>query len=106
VGIAGSTTTGDYVVMAGQVGVRDHVHVGRGAVVGAKAGVINDVPDGARFIGIPATPERDQKLKQAAFAKLPEMRRQVKQLQRTIEELTRRIAALEPPGETSDRHAA
>ena len=26
VGIAGSTTTGDYVVMAGQVGVRDHVH--------------------------------------------------------------------------------
>ena len=28
VGIAGSTTTGDYVVMAGQVGVRDHVHIG------------------------------------------------------------------------------
>ncbi len=28
VGIAGSTTTGDYVVMAGQVGIRDHVHIG------------------------------------------------------------------------------
>ena len=34
VGIAGSTTTGDYVVMAGQVGVRDHVHIGDGAVSG------------------------------------------------------------------------
>ena len=30
VGIAGSTTTGDYVVMGGQAGVRDHVHIGTG----------------------------------------------------------------------------
>ena len=29
VGIAGSTTTGDYVVMGGQAGVRDHVHIGQ-----------------------------------------------------------------------------
>ena len=96
VGIAGSTSTGDYVVMAGQVGIRDHVHIGTGAVVGAKAGVINDVPDGTRFIGIPATPERDQKLKQAAFTKLPEMRHQLKHLLRSVEELTRQIAALAP----------
>ena len=87
VGIAGSTTTGDYVVMAGQVGVRDHVHIGDRAVLGAMAGVTNDVPEGSRMIGIPATPERDQKVKQAAFSKLPEMRRQLKQLQRTVEAL-------------------
>ena len=87
VGVAGSTTTGDYVVMAGQVGVRDHVHIGHRAVLGAMAGVTNDVPDGARMIGIPATPERDQKIKQAAFSKLPEMRRQLKKLQRTVDAL-------------------
>jgi UDP-3-O-[3-hydroxymyristoyl] glucosamine N-acyltransferase len=87
VGIAGSTTTGDHVVMAGQVGVRDHVHIGHRAVLGAMAGVTNDVPDGSRMIGIPATPERDQKIKQAAFSKLPEMRRQLKQLQRTVDSL-------------------
>lgn len=87
VGIAGSTTTGDYVVMAGQVGVRDHVHIGARAVLGAMAGVTNDVPDGSRMIGIPATPERDQKLKQAAFSKLPEMRRQLKQMQKTLDAL-------------------
>jgi len=29
VGVAGSATTGDWVVMAGQVGVRDHVHIRR-----------------------------------------------------------------------------
>ncbi|MGD0896950.1 MAG: UDP-3-O-(3-hydroxymyristoyl)glucosamine N-acyltransferase [Thermoguttaceae bacterium] len=105
VGIAGSTSTGDYVVMAGQVGVRDHVRIGRGAVVGAKAGVINDIPDGARFMGIPATPERDQKLKQAAFTRLPEMRRQIKQLQRTVDALISRIAELEQSHGNGDRRA-
>jgi UDP-3-O-[3-hydroxymyristoyl] glucosamine N-acyltransferase len=91
VGIAGSTTTGDYVVMAGQVGVRDHVHIGTRAVLGAMAGVTNDVPDGSRMIGIPATPEREQKIKQAALSKLPEMRRQLKQLQRIVEALAKEL---------------
>lgn len=91
VGIAGSSSTGDYVVMAGQVGVRDHVHIGARAVLGAMAGVIGDVPEGASYVGIPATPERDQWLKQAAFAKLPEMRRELKKLERAVEELQKRL---------------
>ncbi len=95
VGIAGSTTTGDYVVMAGQVGVRDHVHVGDRAVLGAMAGVINDVAEGSMVIGIPATPEREQKLKQAAFSRLPEMRRQLKQLAAAVERLTAQTRPLD-----------
>ncbi|HEV2972007.1 MAG TPA: UDP-3-O-(3-hydroxymyristoyl)glucosamine N-acyltransferase [Pirellulales bacterium] len=87
VGIAGSTTTGDGVVMAGQVGVRDHVHIGAGAVLGAKAGVSNDVPDGAHMLGAPAVPLREQKLKFALLARLPEMRQQLKQLQRQMDAL-------------------
>ena len=93
VGIAGSTTTGDYVVMAGQVGVRDHVHIGDQAILGAMAGIINDVPAGSRMIGIPATPEREQKIKQAALSKLPEMRRQLKKLQGTVNRLVERHEA-------------
>jgi len=99
VGVAGSTTTGDYVVMAGQVGVRDHVHIGHGAVLGAMAGITNDVPEGSRMIGIPATPEREQKIKQAALSKLPEMRRQLKALQRTVEKLVEEAAREEAPAE-------
>ncbi|MBX3413066.1 MAG: UDP-3-O-(3-hydroxymyristoyl)glucosamine N-acyltransferase [Pirellulales bacterium] len=91
VGIAGSTSTGDYVVMAGQVGVRDHVHIGEGSVLGAMSGVASDVPAGSRLLGIPATPEREQKLKQAALSKLPEMRRQMKQLEQTVQRLVERI---------------
>ncbi len=98
VGIAGSTTTGDYVVMAGQVGVRDHVSIGAGAVLGAMAGVTNDVPEGSRMIGIPATPEREQKIKQAALTKLPEMRRELKMLQAAVVELRRQIETHERNG--------
>jgi UDP-3-O-[3-hydroxymyristoyl] glucosamine N-acyltransferase len=84
VGIAGSTTTGDYVVMAGQVGVRDHVHIGEGATLGAKAGVMNDIPAGAAYVGIPATPERQQLLIQAACMKLPELKKQLRALQQAV----------------------
>ncbi|NLS92577.1 MAG: UDP-3-O-(3-hydroxymyristoyl)glucosamine N-acyltransferase [Planctomycetaceae bacterium] len=94
VGIAGSTTTGDYVVMAGQVGVKDHVHIGDRAILGAMAGVINDIPGDSQYVGIPATPAREQVVKQAALGKLPEMRKQLKQLEKTVAQLTRRMAEL------------
>lgn len=89
VGIAGSTTTGDFVVMAGQAGVRDHVHIGRGAVLGAKSGVMNDVPEASTMFGAPALPEREWKIKQALFNKLPELRQQLKQLQAAVAQLQR-----------------
>jgi hypothetical protein len=73
------------------------------------AGVTNDVPAGSRMIGIPATPEREQKVKQAALSKLPEMRRQLKQLQRIVEALAKEsslsgkltVSADEPPDDES-----
>jgi UDP-3-O-[3-hydroxymyristoyl] glucosamine N-acyltransferase len=95
VGVAGSSSTGDYVVLAGQVGVRDHVHIGSRSVVGAKGGIVNDVPENSRYIGIPATPEREQKLQLASLFKLPEMRRQFKALQQTVDKLAAQIAAME-----------
>ncbi|MCL2306240.1 MAG: UDP-3-O-(3-hydroxymyristoyl)glucosamine N-acyltransferase [Planctomycetaceae bacterium] len=90
-GIAGSTTTGDYVVMAGRVGVRDHVHIGNRAVLGAMAGIMGDVPEDARWVGIPATPEKEQMKKLVAFAKLPDMRKELKQLQQQVAELERQV---------------
>jgi UDP-3-O-[3-hydroxymyristoyl] glucosamine N-acyltransferase len=87
VGIAGSTTTGEYVVMAGQVGVRDHVHIGDGAMLGAMCGVSNDIPAGQSVLGAPAIPMREQKMRFGAIAKLPEMRKQLRKLQKAVNEL-------------------
>lgn len=87
VGIAGSATTGDYVVLAGQVGLRDHVHVGDRAVICAQSGVMNDVAPGSTLVGTPAIAERDQMHVWAASYKLPEMRKQLKALQKIVEHL-------------------
>lgn len=93
VGIAGSTTTGDRVVMAGQVGVRDHVHIGEGAVLCSKAGVPNSVSAGEVMLGQPATPLRRQKLQMAVIAKLPEMRREFRQLQQQLAKLQEQLSS-------------
>ena len=106
VGVAGSTTTGDYVVMAGQVGVRDHVHIGEGAVLAAKAGVSCDVPSNAHMLGVPAIREREQKIQFAAMSKLPEMRRQLKRLQRMVEQLVAEEETPTKPLTKPNNHAA
>jgi len=88
VGIAGSCVTGDYVVLAGQVGIKDHVNIGDRAIVGAQSGVMCDIPSAAHYLGSPAMPERDQMHVYATQARLPEMRKQLKALQRTVDELS------------------
>ena len=84
VGIAGSCTTGDYVVMAGQVGIRDHIVIGDRVRLGAQAGVMNDCEAGKTYFGAPARPEREQKEIFVTMFRLPEMRRELKQLRRQV----------------------
>jgi UDP-3-O-[3-hydroxymyristoyl] glucosamine N-acyltransferase len=83
-GIAGSSSTGDYVVVAGQAGIVDHVRIGEGAMVGAQAGVTKEVPAGQRVLGSPATPEREQKRILMTLEKLPEIRRDVRRLKQQL----------------------
>jgi UDP-3-O-[3-hydroxymyristoyl] glucosamine N-acyltransferase len=89
VGVAGSTSSGDWVVMAGQVGVRDHVHIGDKAVLGARSGVSCDIEAGKTVLGEPAIDLRDRKLQLATISKLPEMRKELKALAARIETLER-----------------
>lgn len=70
VGISGSTKLGDFVVLAGQVGVAGHLTIGSGAQIGARSGVMHDVPAGARWIGAPAKPFREAAREVAALARL------------------------------------
>lgn len=95
VGIAGSTVTGEYVTAGGQVGVRDHTRIGDKAVLTACAAVSADVDDSAVMLGVPAFPYRQATLQLAAIAKLPEMRKEFKDLVRRVEALQRQIAAIE-----------
>ncbi len=84
VGMAGSSSTGDYVIIAGQAGIVDHVHLGERSVIGAKAGVTKDVPSGQRVLGAPATPEREQKRILMTLERLPEIRRDIQRLKQHV----------------------
>ncbi len=84
VGIAGSCTTGDYVVIAGQVGIADHVHVGDGAMIGARSGIHRDIGARERILGAPGRPESEEKRILLCLEKLPEMRRELRQLRERV----------------------
>jgi UDP-3-O-[3-hydroxymyristoyl] glucosamine N-acyltransferase len=54
VGISGSVTVGDGVILGGQVGVADHVSIGAGARLAAKSGVSGSLAAGGTYGGLPA----------------------------------------------------
>jgi UDP-3-O-[3-hydroxymyristoyl] glucosamine N-acyltransferase len=70
VGIAGSTELGDYVVVAGQSGFSGHLTIGNNVQVAAKSAVLDDVPDGAKVMGIPAIPFREFARREATLRRL------------------------------------
>lgn len=97
VGLAGSVTTGDYVRCAGQVGIADHVHLGTGCTLAAKAGVHKDIPAGETQIGAPSGPIEEQFKIMMAIQKAPEMRKQIRALEKQVAELTRQLAVSSEP---------
>jgi UDP-3-O-[3-hydroxymyristoyl] glucosamine N-acyltransferase len=112
VGIAGSCRTGDYVVLAGQVGLADHITLGDHSIVGAQAGVMENLPGKQTYLGSPATSQRDQMQIMAVQRRLPEMRREVRNMRRDLDELNRSTSSspsletlaieAEHPAETDD----
>ena len=44
---------GDHVMLGGQVGIADHITIGEGAMVGAKSGVMSNIPAGEQWFGYP-----------------------------------------------------
>ncbi len=93
VGVAGSTTTGRGVVMGGQVGVGGHVHIGDRSMIAAKSGVHNNLEPGSIMAGIPAIPHKKWLRASAAYAKLPEMVKELRSLRKQVAQLTEQLAS-------------
>jgi UDP-3-O-[3-hydroxymyristoyl] glucosamine N-acyltransferase len=87
VGVAGSTKIGRRVTLAGQVGVAGHLEIGDGAVATAQTGIPSSVEAGAIVSGYPAIENRAWLKSSAVFAKLPELQRRLRELERKVESL-------------------
>lgn len=85
VGISGSVTIGDSVMLGGKVGIRDNITIGRGAVLAASSQLGADVPEGARWGGIPARPIKEW-LREISALRRMTRRSQDRPERRTVED--------------------
>jgi UDP-3-O-[3-hydroxymyristoyl] glucosamine N-acyltransferase len=88
VGISGSTRLGMGVVAWGQAGLVGHLTIGDRANIAAQAGVAHDLEPGERVAGSPAKNDVQWARNSAVFDRLTEMRRELKALQKQVEQLT------------------
>ena len=87
-GIAGSSKLGNHVVVGGNAGIVGHIQLGDNVMIGGMSGVSHNVPAGQIVSGAPAFPHKEWLKASAVFPKLPELRR-------TVNELEKKVAALE-----------
>jgi len=87
VGVAGSTKIGKRVTLAGQVGVAGHLELGDGVIATAQTGIPSSVEAGTVVSGYPAIENRAWLKSSAVFAKLPELQRRLRELEKKVESL-------------------
>jgi UDP-3-O-[3-hydroxymyristoyl] glucosamine N-acyltransferase len=83
-GIAGSTRLGDGVVLAGQAGVTGHIQLGDRVQVAAKSAALGPLEAGAVVAGIPAVDLRTWRRQVVLLARLEEMSRRLRGLEKKL----------------------
>lgn len=86
-GLAGSSHIGSRVILAGQVGIAGHLKIGDDVVVTAKSATSHNVEPGKIISGIPAFDNRDWLRSIAAFRRLGDLARAVRDLAKRIGDL-------------------
>ncbi len=87
VGIAGSTKIGSWCMFGGQVGLAGHITVGDKTFLGAQSGVPGNIKGNQTLIGTPPMEPKAYFRSQAVFRRLPEMYKQLDEIQKEIEKL-------------------
>ncbi|MDR0505766.1 MAG: UDP-3-O-(3-hydroxymyristoyl)glucosamine N-acyltransferase [Dysgonamonadaceae bacterium] len=90
-GISGSTKIGKNCVMGGQVGLGGHIKIGENVSIGAQSGIISNIEEGRSIMGAPAIELKNYFRSSIIFAKLPDMYRQLNQLQKELDTLKKEL---------------
>lgn len=89
--VAGSCKIHDRAILAGQVGLKDHITIGADAIIEAQAGVLSDIEEEAVVVGSPALPARELLTTVAYSRKGPQMYKQLRALQKKVDELEAKL---------------
>ena len=87
VGVAGSTKIGNHCILAGQAGITGHIHIVDNVILGGKTGVIGNITEPGEYVGYPARPHKEWSRSQVLVGHLSEMRKKLRQLEKTIQQL-------------------
>lgn len=87
VGVAGSTKVGQWCMFGGQVGVSGHITIGDRVLLGAQSGAPGSIKSNQTLIGTPPMPKMAYFKSQALLRKLPEIYKQLNELQKEVEKL-------------------
>jgi UDP-3-O-[3-hydroxymyristoyl] glucosamine N-acyltransferase len=85
VGIAGSTTLEDFVVLGGQVGVAGHLRLGAGSQAGAQSGIGRSLEPRSTVFGSPAVPYLLRQKISILQQRLPDLFRRVDKIEAGLE---------------------
>ena len=86
VGFSGSTKVGKHCIFAGQVGIAGHLEIGDRVIVGAQSGVMSNITGPQIVLGSPAVPVLEEKKLIIYRKKLPELFKQVRDLEKQLKE--------------------
>jgi UDP-3-O-[3-hydroxymyristoyl] glucosamine N-acyltransferase len=87
-GISGSTKVGESVIMGGQVGVVGHITIARGSQIQAQTGISRSISEeNKKWAGILLQPYQDFLRAQVIAQQLPEYKKRIEELEKTIAEL-------------------
>lgn len=89
-GIAGSTSLGNYVTIAAQAGVAGHLELADQVVLAGQSGLLKSVKAAGVYLGNPARPIAQEQKRAASTARLPLLKKEVQELKKKLEELSRK----------------
>lgn len=86
-GIAGSSKIGKHCTFGGQAAIAGHLKVGDNVMIGGRGGATGDVASNQVLSGLPLMPHKQWLRATMTIPKLPEMRKEMQQLKKRLDEL-------------------
>jgi UDP-3-O-[3-hydroxymyristoyl] glucosamine N-acyltransferase len=86
-GIAGSSKIGNHCTFGGQAAVAGHITIGENVMIGGRGGATGNVAPNQILSGLPLMPHKQWLRATMAVPKLPEMRKEMQQMQKRLDQL-------------------
>lgn len=87
-GIAGSSQTGNWVMIGGQAAVAGHIKIGDKILIAARAGVSKSIKEPGKYGGVPAIPLSEHNRMSVYLSHIEEFVKELRQLKSQVNELS------------------